>query len=58
MRSEDEVYVKAIAGARTVPHRNGAGIMVVTVDHSATAIIAMNSPRWKVPEITSVICEA
>jgi len=42
MRVDDEVYVKAIAGARTVPHRGGAVIVVVTVDDNTIAIIAMN----------------
>jgi len=58
MRSDDEVYVKAIAGARAVPHRDGAGIMVVTVEHCAAANIAMNSVRWKLFEMTTVIREA
>jgi len=43
MRSDDEVYVKAIAGARVVPLTDGTGIMVVTAEHCAAANIAMNS---------------
>ena len=49
MRSDDEVYVKAIAGAR-VPHRDGAGIMVVTVEHCAAPNIALNSADGSYPK--------
>jgi len=58
MRSDDEVYVKAIAGARVVSHRDGAGIMVVTVEHFAAANIAMNSDDGSCSEMTTVIREA
>jgi len=37
------VYVEAIAGARSVPHVDGLGTMVVTVEHGAAANVAMNS---------------
>ena len=50
MRSNDEVYVKAIAGARVVPHRDGAGVMVVTVGNSAAANVAMNSVDGSCPK--------
>jgi hypothetical protein len=57
MRSNDEVYVKAIAG-RVVPPRDGAGTMVVTVEHCVAANIAMNSVDGSCPEMTTVIREA
>ena len=50
MRSDDEGYVKAISGARVVPHWDGAGIMVVTVEHCAAANIAMNSFNGSCPK--------
>jgi hypothetical protein len=58
MRSDDEAYVKAIAGARVVPHRDGARTMVVTVEHCVAANIAMNSVDGNCPEMTTVIREA
>ena len=58
MRVDDEVYVKAIAGARVVRHVDVAGIMVVTVEHCAAANIAMNSVDGTCPEMTTVIREA
>jgi hypothetical protein len=50
MRSEDELYVEAIAGARIVPHVDGLGFMVVTVEHGAVANIAMNSVAGSCPK--------
>ena len=50
MRGDDEVYVKAIAGARVVRRRDGAGIMVVTVEHCAAANIAMNGVDGSCPK--------
>jgi len=49
-RGNDEVYVKTIAGARVVPHRDGAGVMVVTVGNSAAANVAMNSVDGSCPK--------
>jgi hypothetical protein len=50
IRSEDEAYVEAIATARIVPHVDGAGIMVVTVEHGAVANIAMNGVAGSCPK--------
>ena len=50
MRSDDEVYVKAIAGGRVVPLRDGTGTMVVTLEHCAAANIAMNRLAGSCPK--------
>ena len=44
------MYVKAIADARVVPHGDGAGIVVVTVEHCAAENIAMNSVHGSCPK--------
>ena len=50
IRSEDEVYVEAIAGARIVPHVDRVRIMVVTVEHGVAANVAMNSIAGSCPK--------
>ena len=50
MRVDDEVYVKAIAGARVVRHVDVAGIMVVRVEHCAVANIAMSGVAGSCPK--------
>ena len=57
-RSEDEIHVEAIAGAHIVANVDGAGIMVVTVEHCAAPNIALKQRRRKLPEMTTVIREA
>jgi hypothetical protein len=36
------VHIEAITGAGIVPDGDGAGVMVVTVEHGAAANIAIN----------------
>ena len=42
--------MEAIASARIVPHVDGVGIMVVTVEQGAAANIAMNSVAGSCPK--------
>jgi hypothetical protein len=42
-KEKNEVHGEAIAGAGIVPRVDGAGILVVTVEHSAAANIAVNA---------------